>query len=106
MDLSTLGQACEAFCAIADPRARAHHPVRQWLTQYRHFGVFPLVNYGRPTADGYRSAGSAETVNWLLGDEVYLGYPSEQPGGALNYRYEVPVDAMLPGNRFGAEPNF
>jgi hypothetical protein len=45
-------------------------------------------------------------VNWLLGDEVYLGYPSEQPGGAQNYRYEVPVDAMLPGNRFGAGPNF
>jgi hypothetical protein len=101
MDVSALGQACDEFCAIADHRTRTRDPFRQWLTQYRHDGMFDLRLYVTCHDGGYLSQGTFEMVNWIPGDGVYLGYPSERPGGAQNYRYEVPMDAYLPTVRRG-----
>ncbi len=96
MDIYALGQACNEFCDISDDRARSRDPFRRWLSQYRHDGVYALTCYATRVDDGYMSLGSGEKVNWIPGDGVFHGYPSERPGGARNYRYIVPMDAYLP----------
>ena len=98
MDVSALGQACDEFCAIRDQNARVRDPFRKWLTQYRHNGIFELTLYANKHEGGYMSQGSAEKINWVPGDGVYHGYPSERPGGAQNYRYDVPMDAYPPNS--------
>lgn len=102
MDIYVLGQACDEFCNLPDERARGRDPLGRWLTQYRHDGLFDLRSYVGRAEGGYMSHGSMGMVNWIPGDGVYHGYPSEQPGGALNYRYVVPMDAFLPGMRYEA----
>jgi hypothetical protein len=96
MDLDALGQACDEFCAIPDGRLRAHDPFGNWLNRYRHNGMYDLALYVTRQEDGYLSHGSTGTINWIATEDVYFGYPSERPGGARNYRYEVPADAYLP----------
>jgi hypothetical protein len=96
MDLDALGQACDAFCSLPDDRTRSRDPLGSWLTGYRHDGMFPLTLYVTRHEDGYLSHGSTSTINWIADEGTYFGYPSERPGGARNYRYEVPADAYLP----------
>jgi len=97
MDIVALGQACEALCNMPDDRIRGGDPVSLWLRQYRHDGLFDLALYTTPVNGGYLSQGSARTVNWIPGDEVYHGYPKDRRTGPLNYRYDVPMGAFLPG---------
>jgi hypothetical protein len=96
MDLAALGEACDELCAIHDDRDRARDPFGVWLNGYRHYGIYALTHYFTRHEDGYLSHGSTGTINWVAGEDVYLGYPSERPGGARNFRYEVPADAYLP----------
>lgn len=99
MDVYGLGHACDEFCAIPDERVRARDPFVKWLNQYRRDGMYDLALYVTRVDTGYLSMGSEEMVNWIPGDGVYLGYPSARPGGAKNYRYEVPMDSYLPAFR-------
>jgi hypothetical protein len=96
MDLEALGQACDAFCALRDDRVRAHDPFGKWLSSYRHDGMYALSLYVTRHEDGYLSHGGSGSINWIADEGVYFGYPSERPGGARNYRYEIPADAYLP----------
>ena len=102
MDLDVLGQAADEFCAIHDDRVRARDPFGAWLNGYRHDGLYDLTLYVTRHEDGYMSHGSAGTINWIATEEVFFGYPSERPGGAKNYRYEVPADAYLPAAHHGS----
>jgi len=99
MDVYGLGHACDEFCAISDDRERARDPFGQWLNRYRRDGMYDLALYVTRVDAGYMSMGSAEMVNWMPGDGVYLGYPSARPGGPRNYRYEVPMESYLPAIR-------
>ena len=101
MDVSALGQACDEFCGIRDDRARAHDGFGKWLNGYRHDGIYDLALYVTRHEDGYLSHGSMGMVNWIPAEGLYFGYPSDSPGGAKNYRYEVPWDADLPVSRRG-----
>lgn len=96
MHISTLGEACNAFCDIRNPRDRSREPFQKWLNSYRHDGIFDLKLYVTQHDEGYWSTGSAQTVNWIPEDGMYFGYPSDRPGGAQNYRYAVPADTYLP----------
>jgi hypothetical protein len=100
LDIYALGEACDQFCNLPDERARARDPFGQWLSSYRRHGLFDLRLYVSRADGGYVSHGTATIVNWIPGDGVYHGYPQARPGGTLNYRYDVPMDAFLPGTRF------
>ena len=100
MDIYALGQACNDYRSIADERIRRRDPVAVWLHQYRHDGLFELSLYSARVDGGYLSQGSTHLINWIPGDGVYHGYPRERQGGALNHRYDVPMDAYLPNAQY------
>jgi hypothetical protein len=101
LDLDALGRACDELCTIYDDRIRTRDPFGAWLERYRHDGLYDLTLYVTRHEDGYMSHGSAGTINWIASEEVFFGYPSARPGGARNYRYEVPADAYLPAVAHG-----
>lgn len=103
MDICALGEACNRFCDLPDERARSRDPFGEWLSRYQRHGMYDLQLYVRRAEGGYMSHGLASAVNWIPGDGVYHGYPQERPGGALNYRYDVPMDAYLPGTSYQAQ---